>query len=68
MQQPPHPPVYDADVVADAPPVRQTGIHLSLRYFPLAFVLAICTPVVVINGVAHRLPWGRHFVELPPGQ
>ena len=58
--------VIDAEIVSPATP-QTTGIQLTLRFFPLAFLLLFCTPVVVINGAAHRLAWGSHWFPLQPG-
>jgi hypothetical protein len=47
---------------------QTSGIEFKLGFFPLAFILFACTPVVVINGAPQRLKWGTHFVPLAPGQ
>ena len=44
-----------------------TGVEIKLSFFPLAFFLFFCRPTVVINEKSHRLNWGTHFIELPPG-
>jgi len=54
--------------VVPAPLPQSTGIRVTLRFFPLAFLLLFCTPVVVINGVTYRLSWGTHYFDLTPGQ
>ena len=47
---------------------QRTGIETQLGFFPLAFLLLFCAPVVEINGIPHRLSWGTHFFDLPPGR
>jgi len=44
-----------------------TGIIIETEFFPLAFFLFFCTPVIEINGQKNRRTWGTHFFELPPG-
>ena len=48
-------------------PASPGSIHFSLEFFPLAFLLFFCTPIVVINGVAVRLSWGNHRFMFAPG-
>lgn len=50
------------------PPMQRTGIEVVTSFFPLAFLLLFCTPVVVINGQATRQGWTTRFYDLPPGQ
>ncbi|KAF0209556.1 MAG: DUF2510 domain-containing protein [Actinomycetota bacterium] len=45
----------------------QTGIHVDTDFFPLAFFLFLCTPVIEIDGVAQQRPWGAHFFPATPG-
>jgi hypothetical protein len=44
-----------------------TGIQVETSYFPLAFLLALCTTTIVVDGVAYRRPWGKHFFPVAPG-
>jgi hypothetical protein len=45
------------------------GIALTLKYFPLAFLLSFFKPVVTVNGQPYQVPWSRRTViPLPPGQ
>ena len=45
----------------------QTGIHLQIRFFPLAFFLFFCTPTIEINGKKSKIKWGKSFMSIPPG-
>jgi hypothetical protein len=45
-----------------------TGVEVSLEFFPLAFFLFFCTPRVVIDGKVRTRDWGRHFFPLRPGR
>jgi hypothetical protein len=45
------------------------GVALTLKYFPLAFMLSFFKPVVTVNGQPYQVPWNRRTVlPLPPGQ
>ena len=44
-----------------------TGIQVTTSFFPLSFFLYLCTPTIVIDGVAHRKAWGTHSFPLPGG-
>lgn len=45
------------------------GIALTLKFFPLAFLLMFFKPVVTINGQQYQVPWNRRTpIQLPPGQ
>jgi hypothetical protein len=45
------------------------GIALTLKFFPLAFMLMFFKPVVTVNGQPYQVPWNRRTViPLPPGQ
>src|SRR5258706_3683227 len=44
-----------------------TGIQVETSFFPLSFFLYLCTPTIVIDGVAHRRPWGTHSFQLEGG-
>jgi hypothetical protein len=45
-----------------------TGVQVSLSFFPLAFLLLLCTPRVEIDGQAYPRSWGTHFFPLHPGK
>jgi hypothetical protein len=50
-------------------PAYGDGIALTLKYFPLAFLLAFFKPVVTINGQPYQVPWNqRTVIPVPPGQ
>ena len=59
--------IVNAEVVSPQA-VPGSRIQVSVKFFPMAFLFFFCTPVVVINGVANRLPWGTHQFDFPPGQ
>jgi hypothetical protein len=44
-----------------------TGLQITTGFFPLSFFLYLCTPTIVIDGVACQRPWGTHSFELAPG-
>ena len=46
----------------------KTGIEVSTSFFPLAFFLFFCTPIIEINGQKNRRSWGTYFFELKPGE
>jgi hypothetical protein len=43
-------------------------IEVVVSYTSLAVIYSFFTPSIVINGQTHRLPWGKHSFELPPGR
>ena len=45
-----------------------TGIEVKTEFFPLAWMLYMCTPVIEINGQKNSRKWGKHFFELQPGE
>ena len=47
---------------------QKTGIELKLGFFPLAFILFLCRPVVVIDGFMSERSWGTHFFPIKPGR
>lgn len=47
---------------------NRTGVEVTMSFFPLAWLLYFCRPVVEINGYPNRLGWGTHFLDLPPGR
>ncbi|MEV4168123.1 hypothetical protein [Nonomuraea sp. NPDC049709] len=56
--QPPHP----------VPPGAQAHLVLDVKRHAFAFLLAMFTPNIVLNG--HLMPgrWGRNTIPLPPGR
>jgi hypothetical protein len=45
------------------------GLALTLKFFPLAFLLMFFKPVVTVNGQPYQVPWSRRTVlPLPPNQ
>jgi len=44
------------------------GIHVSVQFFPLAFLFLACKPVVEINGHPNPAGWGEHYFETGPGR
>jgi hypothetical protein len=45
-----------------------TGILVSTKIFPLAFLLLLFKTNVSIDGVTSVLKWGDHFFAVPPGR
>ena len=46
----------------------KTKLEIKLGFFPLAFFLFACTPVIEIDGEKNSKSWGKHYFELTPGQ
>ena len=46
---------------------RWTGLQIETGFFPLSFFLYLCTPTIIIDGVACQRPWGVHYFQLAPG-
>ena len=46
----------------------KTGIEIKTGFFPLAFILFFCTPVIEINRQKNIKSWGTHFFDLTPGE
>lgn len=44
-----------------------TGIQIETSFFPLSFILFLCTPTIVIDGQPIQRPWGVHSFPLPGG-
>ena len=44
-----------------------TGILVSTKIFPLAFLLLLFKTNVTIDGATSVLKWGDHFFDVPPG-
>ena len=34
-----------------------TGLQIDTSFFPLSFFLYLCTPTIIIDGVACQRPW-----------
>jgi hypothetical protein len=43
-------------------------LEIKLGFFPLAFFLFLCTPVVEIDGEKSQKSWGSHDFKITPGQ
>ncbi len=44
------------------------GIQVQASFFPLSFFLFFCTPIVMIDGQAHRAGWNKPlFFPATPG-
>jgi hypothetical protein len=43
-------------------------LEVKLSFFPLMWILYLCTPSVAINGIIERRPWGTHLWNLPAGR
>jgi hypothetical protein len=48
-------------------PPPQTGFEIAVTHSPLAYIYALFTPTIEINGAKARKRWGVHFVALAPG-
>ena len=46
----------------------KTELEIKLGFFPLAFFLFACTPVIEIDGEKNQKSWGSHYFEITPGQ
>ncbi|MFC2018980.1 hypothetical protein ACFLU4_03380 [Chloroflexota bacterium] len=46
----------------------KTGLEVKTGFFPLAWALNFCQPVIVVDGTAYRTKWGLSFFELAPGR
>lgn len=45
-----------------------TGIQVTTKIFPLAWLLLLFKTNVTIDGVESVQPWGSHFFAAPPGR
>ena len=45
----------------------KTGLEVKTGFFPMAFFLFACTPVIVIDGEENKRKWGTHFFDLKEG-
>ena len=55
------------------PPKRQnagpeSGVEVTTKFFPLAFLFYLCTPRIQIGEDVYVRGWGAHFFPLPPGR
>lgn len=50
------------------PPGGGGAIAVTLKYNPLAFILGLFKPKVLINGQEAATGWGRKVLPVPPGQ
>jgi hypothetical protein len=46
----------------------RTGINVKTSFFPLAWILLFCKPVIEINGHKIKKSWGTSFFDLQPGE
>lgn len=53
--------------MTESPPVR-TGVEITTKIFPLAFLLVFYKTNVTVDGATSTVPWGTHFYELDPGR
>ena len=47
---------------------NQTGVEVKAGFFPLLFLLFLCTPRIEVDSALHKKYWGRHFFPLEPGE
>jgi ribosomal protein L7/L12 len=45
-----------------------TGFVVTTNYNPMAFLFALCTPIIEIDGEPYRTKWGYNFFDRPPGK
>ncbi len=50
------------------PPVPQMGFEVKLEYSPLAFLYALGSVYVSINGTVMKAKWGTQFYPAVPGR
>lgn len=43
-------------------------IIIRLEYFPLAFIYAMLTPTLEVNGYKEKRDWGMHTLYVAPGR
>lgn len=46
----------------------QSALALTLKYFPLAWIFALITPKLFIDGQPVAVRWGQNMVPVSPGQ
>lgn len=56
-----------ASLAPESTPPTAVGVEVSLGFFPLLLLLHFQTPTVEIDQRPYRLPWGTHYLHLPPG-
>jgi hypothetical protein len=58
---PPAPPAATAQA-------GRTGLEITAKFFPLAFLLYFFKPTIVIDGTPNKVPWGTHVFDVQPGR
>jgi hypothetical protein len=53
---------------SSGPPESETGVEVTTKFFPLAFLFYLCTPRIEIDDKVHVRSWGTHFFPLRPGR
>jgi hypothetical protein len=48
--------------------LSQTGVEITTKIFPLAFLLIFFKTNVTIDGTTSIVKWGTHFYGLEPGR
>ena len=48
--------------------MQPARVDVELGFFPLMWILYLCTPWLSINGQAQPSKWGTHTLNLPPGR
>jgi hypothetical protein len=51
-----------------APGDGSSGIEVTTKIFPLAFLLLLFKTNVTVDGVTSIQPWGSHVFSVPPGR
>ena len=46
----------------------QSAIAITLKFFPLAWIFALITPKLFLNGQPVGVRWGRNVLPVAPGQ
>jgi hypothetical protein len=46
----------------------RTGVEITTKVFPLAFLLLFYKTNITIDGTTTTVKWGTHFYELAPGR
>ena len=69
QQQPWGPPPQPGPYPPAGPPAQGGGgaIAITLKYHPIAFLMALFKPVLEINGQPAPRAWGRQVIPLAPG-
>ena len=48
--------------------IQHGQLDITTSFNPLQFILAAVTPTIEIDGQPQKRPWGRHVIDLWPGQ